>query len=49
MDRRILGKQAADAFKEVKIEGLQTFAQIYDLQDLSKAAAELDTKIHFGL
>ncbi|MFK7798592.1 MAG: type I restriction-modification system endonuclease, partial [Aureispira sp.] len=48
VDRRMLGKQAADAFKEVKIEGLQTFAQIYDLQDLTKAATELDTKMHFA-
>ena len=48
VDRRMLGKQAADAFKEVKIEGLQTFAEIYDLQELKQAAAELDTKIHFA-
>jgi len=48
VDRRMLGKQASDAFKEVKMEGLQTFAQIYDLQDLTKAATELDTKIHFA-
>lgn len=48
VDRRMLGDQASDSFKEVKIEGLQTFAQIYDLQELDKAAAELDTKIHFA-
>lgn len=48
VDRRMLGKQAADSFKEVKIEGLQTFAEIYDLQELKQAAAELDTKIHFA-
>lgn len=48
VDRRMLGKQASDAFKEVHIEGLQTFAQIYDLQDLEDKAAELDTKIHFA-
>jgi type I restriction enzyme R subunit len=48
VDRRMLGTQAQDAFKEVKIEGLQTFAQIYDLQELEKPAAELDTKIHFA-
>lgn len=48
VDRRMLGNQACDAFKEVKIEGLQTFAQIYDLQELDKPAAELDTKIHFA-
>lgn len=48
VDRRMLGKQASDAFKEVYIEGLQTFAQIYDLQDLEDKVAELDTKIHFA-
>lgn len=48
VDRRMLGEQATDAFKEVKIEGLQTFAQIYGLQDLKKAATELDTKMHFA-
>ncbi|WP_373941022.1 type I restriction-modification system endonuclease [Polaribacter sejongensis] len=48
VDRRMLGKQASDAFKEVHIEGLQTFAQIYDLQDLEDKASELDTKIHFA-
>lgn len=48
VDRRMLGKQASGAFKEVHVEGLQTFAQIYDLQDLEDKAAELDTKIHFA-
>ncbi|MDO7135948.1 type I restriction-modification system endonuclease [Algibacter lectus] len=48
VDRRMLGKQASDAFKEVHIEGLQTFAQIYDLQDLEDKVSELDTKIHFA-
>lgn len=48
VDRRMLGDQASDSFKEVKIEGLQTFAQIYDIQDLNAAASELDTKIHFA-
>ena len=48
VDRTMLGNQAADAFKEVKVEGLQTFGEIYDLQDLKAAATELDTKIHFA-
>lgn len=48
VDRRMLGDQASDSFKEVKIEGLQTFAQIYDLQELKQPAADLDTKIHFA-
>ena len=48
VDRRMLGSQAADAFNEVKIEGLQTFGQIYDLAQLEKKVADLDTKIHFA-
>lgn len=48
VDRRMLGDQAKDAFAEVKIEGLQTFAQIYDIQGLKQATAELDTKVHFA-
>jgi type I restriction enzyme R subunit len=48
VDRIMLGTQASDAFKEVKVESLQTFAQIYDLQDLDSSALELDTKIHFA-
>ncbi|MDG0973339.1 MAG: type I restriction-modification system endonuclease [Crocinitomicaceae bacterium] len=48
VDRTMLGEQAAAAFNEVKIEGLQTFAQIYDLKDLDQATTDLDTKIHFA-
>jgi type I restriction enzyme R subunit len=48
VDRTMLGTQAAEAFKEVKIESLQTFAQIYDLQELDSKLPELDTKIHFA-
>lgn len=48
VDRTMLGKQARDAFREVKVEGMQTFAQIYDLQDLTAQLPELDTKIHFA-
>lgn len=48
VDRRMLGKQAQDAFKEEKIESLQTFAQIYDLRELKDTEAELDTKIQFA-
>jgi type I restriction enzyme R subunit len=48
VDRRMLGTQAADDFKEVKMEGLQTFAQIYDIAELEQKAADLDTKIQFA-
>lgn len=48
VDRTMLGTQASDSFKEVNVESLQTFSQIYDLQDLDSKAPELDTKIHFA-
>ena len=48
VDRTMLGNQAQEAFREVKIEGMQTFAQIYDLQGLKSQLAELDTKIQFA-
>jgi type I restriction enzyme R subunit len=48
VDRTMLGDQAADAFKEVKVEDLKTFGKIYDIQDLDSKAPELDTKIHFA-
>ena len=48
VDRTMLGNQAKEAFTEVKIEGMQTFSQIYDLQGLKSQLAELDTKIHFA-
>ncbi|NQX98874.1 MAG: type I restriction-modification system endonuclease, partial [Flavobacteriales bacterium] len=48
VDRTMLGTQASDSFKEVKVESLQTFAQIYDLKDLGSSAPELDTKIQFA-
>ena len=48
VDRTMLGDQAADAFKEVKVENLKTFGKIYDIQDLDSKAPELDTKIHFA-
>lgn len=48
VDRNMLGNQAIDSFNELKIEGLQTFSQIYDLQGLEVSKPELDTKIHFA-
>ena len=48
VDRRILGTQAQDSFKEVKVEGLKTFAEIYGLQGFESTEVELDTKIYFA-
>lgn len=48
VDRTVLGKQAADAFKDVVIEDLETFANIYDMKEVGDIVPELDTKVHFS-
>ncbi|MBP1615633.1 MAG: hsdR1 [Bacteroidetes bacterium] len=46
-DRRILAKQAADDFKDKKIENLNTFAEIYQISDLKDLLPDSETRIHF--
>ncbi|HBG70464.1 MAG: type I restriction-modification system endonuclease [Bacteroidetes bacterium GWF2_43_63] len=48
VDRNILGRQASDRFKDVIIEDLQVFSDIYDLKDLEERKPDVDTKIHFA-
>ncbi len=48
VDRSILGQQAADSFHDVRVEDLQTFADIYDIKDLVDKKPDLDTKMHFA-
>lgn len=48
VDRRILGQQAADSFNDVKVDGLHTFGEIYDIKEIGDKLPELDTKIHFA-
>lgn len=45
VDRRSLGDQAADSFRDVKVENLQTLFQIYDIKELKDKSFELDTRI----
>lgn len=47
VDRTLLGTQAADSFKDVKVEGY-TFAESYDIKELKEITPELDTKVHFS-
>ncbi|OKH32225.1 hypothetical protein NIES2101_40810 [Calothrix sp. HK-06] len=44
VDRTALDEQASNAFKETRIENLQTFADIFDLKDLKDTAPDRDTK-----
>jgi type I restriction enzyme, R subunit len=48
VDRTALGGQAADTFKDVVIESLETFATIYDLKEIKEITPDLDTKVHFA-
>lgn len=46
VDRSALGEQAENAFKEVRLENLQTFAQNYDVAGLEDIAPAKETKVH---
>lgn len=48
VDRTLLGEQAADTFKDTTIEGLNKFAQIYDIKELTDIKPDLDTRVHFA-
>jgi type I restriction enzyme R subunit len=48
VDRTILGTQAADAFKDNKIEQLNTFADIYEITGLRNAIPGVDARLHFA-
>ncbi|MFM7208031.1 MAG: DEAD/DEAH box helicase family protein, partial [Planctomycetaceae bacterium] len=46
VDREELGIQAGDAFKETRMESLQTFAAIYDIKELGDRVVDDDTRVH---
>ena len=46
VDREELGIQAADAFKETRMESLQSFADIYGIKELGEREVESDTRVH---
>ncbi|WP_212637942.1 type I restriction-modification system endonuclease [Desulfocicer vacuolatum] len=46
VDRTSLGEQAQDAFNDVKLENLQSFADIYDIKELGDVKPEDDTRLH---
>jgi type I restriction enzyme, R subunit len=48
VDRSELGTQAADAFKETRMESLQSFAAIYGIKELDERVAESDTRVHIA-
>ncbi len=48
VDRTALGEQAADVFKEVKIEDLMTLDEIYNIKGLDEKNIDKETKIHIA-
>ncbi|MEB3213226.1 MAG: type I restriction-modification system endonuclease, partial [Leptolyngbyaceae bacterium] len=48
VDRSALGEQASNAFKDTRMESLQTFADIFDIKELKDTAPDRDTKVHIG-
>ena len=48
VDRSALGKQAGDAFKDTRMESLQTFADIFDIKELKDTEPDRDTKVHIA-
>ncbi|MCA9041095.1 MAG: DEAD/DEAH box helicase family protein, partial [Planctomycetaceae bacterium] len=48
VDRSALGTQSADSFKDVRIENLQSFADIYDVKELGDLRPEKETKVHIA-
>ena len=48
VDRTALGVQAENTFKDVRLESLQTFGQIFDIKGLRDLEPEEETKVHFA-
>lgn len=45
VDRRVLGEQAGNVFKETRMENLQTFADIFGIKELGDSIPDRDTKV----
>jgi len=48
VDRAELGNQAADAFKETRMESLQSFADVYGIKELGERDTESDTRVQIA-
>lgn len=48
VDRSALGEQSGNAFKDVRLENYQTFADIYDVKELGDLRPDTDTRLHIA-
>jgi type I restriction enzyme R subunit len=46
VDRSALGEQATNAFKDTRMENLQTFADTFGIKELDQQAPDSDTAVH---
>lgn len=48
VDREALGEQAANAFKDTRMENLQTFADTFGIKELDEKTPDTDTMVHIA-
>lgn len=48
VDRSALGEQAANAFKDTRMESLQTFANVFGIKELDEQSPDTDTAVHLA-
>jgi type I restriction enzyme R subunit len=48
VDRSALGEQAANAFKDTRMERLQTFSEIFGIKELEHQVPDADTAVHIA-
>lgn len=48
VDRSALGEQAANAFKDTRMESLQTFADVFGIKEIDEQRADTDTLVHIA-
>ena len=48
VDRSALGEQAANAFKDTRMESLQTFADIFGIKELDDKTPDTETAVHLA-
>ena len=48
VDRTALGEQATDTFKQVRLENLQSFSDIYDVRQIGDVRITEDTRVHIA-
>ena len=48
VDRSALGEQAANAFKDTRMEGIQAFADIFGIKELDETNPDMATAVHIA-